>query len=205
MSNLLVFSTGSNVDLFVKSCQRLGITPELYDAKWTGYVTVKLREGVKFLTSRLRREQYCMWVDSNDSLVVKPEDEILARLHAVGDSILISAEKNCWPDADLATKYPKLEIPPHLPHFINAGGFIGPISTVLTAMHTAIAYATSEDDQRAWTAAYLAKAIPDLQIDYHRRLFSCVADGEDALKANTCVLHFNGRVGGRNEYYETLA
>lgn len=202
-SDFCVFTTGTNLDLLRESCDKQGVTLAAYECNpWIGYVTGKLREGVKFLMTR--REHIVMWLDGNDSLVLKPEVDILARWQAFGGPMIMSGESTCWPDAELAIKY-RLPLHPVGPRFLNAGGFIGPIGTVLTAMHTAIQYALhNEDDQRAWTAAYLANALPEVQLDYSRSLFSSMGDGESAFKADSATKHFNGKIPGREEFYHGL-
>ncbi len=196
-SDLLVFTTGSNLDLLKESARAVMITVHSYESAWSDYVEVKLRKGIQFLVSQMWEHPYAMWVDGNDSLILQPEAEILARLHAAGDPVVIAGESNCWPDAHLAASYPHVPYP----HYINAGGFIGPIGSVLRAMHVALQYAATGDDQRAWTAAYLDKALPDVQIDHSRRIFSCMGDGPVAESVDTCVRHYNGHVGGREEYW----
>jgi hypothetical protein len=182
------------------------ITPHLYQVNpWKGYVAGKLREGVKFLATR--SEPFAMWVDSNDSLVLQPEDEIVARLSVAGFPVMIAAEETCWPDASRSDDYyakTKGLVYMTGPRFINAGGFIGPIGDVMTAMNTALSCSTGEDDQRAWTTAYLAGLLPSVQIDHARRIFSCVGDGDSAVRSDSCVRHWNGRMGGRDKYWEDI-
>ncbi len=198
-SQLLVFTTGNDLDLLQQSANSVMITISEYHVPWSDYVQVKLRGGINHILNTVytRPKPYVMWVDGHDSLILKPEDEILARLDALGNPVLIAAEANCWPDAELAGKYPESPSP----RFLNAGGFIGPIERVMTAMHTALSYADSGDDQRAWTKAYLDKALPEVQIDHARRIFACASDGDAALKADTCCLHWNGKLPGRGEYW----
>lgn len=203
MSRLMVFTVGSNLDLLLESCSRVMITPAVYDCKWTDYVTVKLRGALKFLSGQWDIPEFLMWVDGDDSLILKPEEEILARVQSFGGPVIISAESNCWPDADQADKYPKA--PGHQgPQYINAGGYIGPRNQVMSAMHRVVEMAEGGDDQRAWTKAYLSKQLPQVVIDHSRRLFSSIADGEDALRADSCVKHWNGRTEGREEYWRSI-
>lgn len=204
-SNLCVFTTGNDLTLLRASAQRVTITLHEYETPAAGYVTMKLRRGVEFLSHR--DEPYAMWVDGNDSLLLHPEDSIISRLSSMGEPTIISAEKNCWPDADKEGEYRKKDdrgIQHNLPRFLNAGGFIGPINGVLGAMHAAISCAESEDDQRAWTKAYLSGMLPHVQIDHARFIFASIGDGEEALRVDSCVKHWNGRTPGRQEYWESL-
>lgn len=205
MSDLCVFTTGTNLDLLRESCLTVNITLYNYPSDpWVGYVTGKLRGGIKFLTTR--PEPFVMWLDGNDSLVLKPESEILSLWQIFGGPVIMAAESTCWPDAELEEKYPPaIALQYGMPRFLNAGGFIGPKGLVLTAMHAALRFAgDNEDDQRAWTAAYLAGALPDVQLDYTRTLFACVGDGNSALIAKSATLHWNGKIPGRKEYWDDI-
>lgn len=200
--NLCVFTTGHSLDLLRESAKSVMITLHEYPSDWSDYVDVKLRKGIAFLAGR--PEQYFLWVDGHDSLILKPEGEILARFKSLGADVLIAAERNCWPDSDLAPFYAKKQgFLSGMPRYINAGGIIGQRDHMLTAMHIALANATTGDDQRAWTVAYLADLLPNLQIDHGRRILSCVGDGGEALKADTCVMHFNGKTPGREYYWQS--
>lgn len=212
MPNLCVFTTGTKLDLLRASCARVMITLAEYKSEpWKGYVSGKLRDGIKFLESN--PAPYVMWVDGNDSLILEPEDVILSRLHALGDPVVISGESNCWPDADkginysrkyYANQYNPAAVITQGYLYLNAGGFIGPIQDVMTAMHMVVAAATDEDDQRAWTTAFLADLLPNVQVDHGRWLFSSIGDGQSAEVARSCVKHWNGRVPGREDYWRKL-
>lgn len=203
MSSLCVFTTGSDLELFLYSCARVGIVPATYEAAWKDYVHVKLIPAIPFLESRT--EDYAMWVDGNDSLIIQPEEEILRRMAIATHPIFISAERNCWPDPQNAPMYAQRDPSASDPKFINAGGFIGPRKLLIKYMKTVLSYADdSGDDQRAWIRAYLAGALPDLWIDHGRWIFSSVADGREAEQADCCVKHWNGKIRGRQEYWEGL-
>lgn len=195
LSDLCIFTANAD-PLLIASAERHGLTVHSYSPDpWIGYVNGKLREGVKFLQSRT--EPYAMWVDGADSLILKPEHDILARIHSIGFPVLIAAERNCWPDASRAEVYP--EAPRGRPKYINAGGFIGLRGDVMTAMHTAVREAVNEDDQLAWTIAFTCRLLPTVQIDHGRLIFCSEGDG-DTGDADPCVRHWNGRTPGRAEY-----
>lgn len=196
MNDSLCIFTANADDILIASGARVGITVNSYSCQWKGYVTGKLREGVKFLQGRT--EQFAMWIDGMDTLILKPEVDILARLQAYGFTVVIAAEATCWPDEHLAGKYNQM-LPQ--PRYLNAGGFIGLRGEVMTAMHAAIQCAEGdEDDQRAWTKAYLAGMLPNVQIDGARQIFCSEGDG-NTEKADPCTRHFNGRAPGREEYW----
>lgn len=207
MSELCVYTTGNEDKLALtrQSCTDVGITLQTYDCKWIDYIHVKVKSALMFLQNV--KEPVVMWVDGNDSLVLQPERVILYKWAAMGNPLLISAEKSCWPDADLETAYKLLREPIlDYPSYVNAGGFIGYKDQVMTALHTIMLDAGSYrgDDQRAWTALYLSQRVP-LQIDHLRYLFASVGDGNESLVSDSCARHWNGKVPGREEYYAELS
>lgn len=195
--SLCLFTTGAD-ELLRQSCQHHGVTLHEYPEPkpWPGFTTGKLRRGIEFLMSRT--EQYAIWIDGGDTLVLKPSEEIEARLAAMGMPVLIAAEKTCWPDADV--KYPDRMMLPGMPRFINAGGYGGLRVDLVGAMHVALSRAEGEDDQRAWTAAYVQGVLPGVQIDHGRRVFCSEGDG-DTGGADPCFRHWNGKVPGRDEFW----
>ncbi len=195
--DLCIFTANADA-LLLASAACHGLTVHSYSPNpWKGFTSGKLRDGAAFLQA-----QDChiaMWTDGGDSLILKPESVILERISALGLPVLISAERNCWPDIHMSDKYP--ENPPGSPRHLCAGGFIGPKDLVLAAMYTAIREAVDEDDQRAWTAALTAGLLPSVQIDYGRYIFCSEADG-DTAGADPCVRHWNGKVLGREDFWK---
>lgn len=193
MSDLLIFSCNAD-ELLIASGKRVGIEVQSYSPIWKGYVDGKLRHGIEFLEPRT--EEFAMFLDGADTLLLKSEAEILARLTV---PVLIAAERTCWPDAELGDRFPYADHP----RFPNAGGYIGKRTELIAAMKTVLQWATGEDDQRAWTAALLAGVLPNVRIDHERRIF-CSQGDWDTEKADPCSRHYNGRVPGRQEFWEAL-
>lgn len=200
-SNLFVFTTGKDTSLLRESAKSVNITLHEYpNPPWTSFLDIKLRKGLVYLSQQLpfRKEELVMWVDGDDSLILKPEHDIVARYMAFGgEHILMSAENSCWPDETLASKFPEVA----QPRYLCAGGFIGPKNLVMAAMAQVIMDAKGDNDQLEWTRSYLAKTI-HLQLDHTRRIFANISDGEAALKADSCVKHWNGKLPGRKEYWD---
>lgn len=189
MSDLCVFTANAD-ELLIASGQRVGITVQSYPTHHHGFVTDKTKSGIAFLESR--SEAFALWTDGGDSLIVKEEAEILSRFTG---GILIAAENTCWPDADRALLYG--------PAYLNAGGYMGVRKDLIQALRTVLRVAADEDDQRAWTTAYLKELVPDLRIDTQRRVFRSEADGGDE-KRDPCIRHWNGRVTGRDEAWSAM-
>ncbi len=199
MPDLLLFSSEPD-PLLLESAAHFGLMIQFYPSRpWGGYVSGKLKRGVEFLRSR--NEEFAMWVDGHDSLILKPESEIMPLIPL--DGVLIEAERNCWPDTEMASRYPVSH--GHTPRFLNSGGYCGRREILIEAMDLAISMATTEDDQRAWTAAYLDQYRlsyrgPRIMLDRDRRVFCSMGDG-DCEAATSATRHWNGRVQGREEYW----
>lgn len=196
MSNLCIFTVNAD-DLLKASAARLNLNLCSYDVSpWPGYVTGKLRRGVEFLETRT--ESYAMWVDGHDTLLLKSEADIIKIFELSYSPVVLAAENNCWPDTFASRYYPAQHGP-----FINSGAFIGARRCLLAAMQAALASASDEDDQRAWTTTYIRQAEEfDITLDKQRRLFQCMGDGTPI--ADPCVLHWNGRTPGREEFWRKL-
>ncbi len=184
MSNLCVFTANAD-PLLIASGTGVGITVNSYPTANHGFVTDKTKKGIAFLENRT--EQYALWVDGTDSLILKPVDEILSRFSG---GILIACEKNCWPDNG---RYD--------PPFLNAGGYMGRREDLVAALRIVLSVADNEDDQRAWTTAYIDGLIPGLVMDTDRSVFCSMADG---VEADSCIKHWNGRIRGRDEFWEGM-
>jgi hypothetical protein len=65
-----------------------------------------------------------MFTDAYDTILLADEQEIMTKYKQFNSPVIFSAEKNCWPDAKLANKYPP-ETNKHFFKYLNSGGFIG--------------------------------------------------------------------------------
>lgn len=213
MSDLCVFSVGEDLSLLEESCRRVMITLQRYHyAKFEGLAHAKIDLAIDFLQSR--PEKLCMFLDGHDTLLLEGEDEIFARFNAYSAEVMIATESTCWPDEEYSPLYDK-----HLQlhsmsavirnKYINSGGWIGERGALLTTLHQVRAYnkevlLNQQDDQRAWTRAYLAGMLPHLTLDYGRRFFTSLGDGIKPEFTVSASLHWNGRTPGREEYWNTL-
>ena len=131
-----------------------------------------------------------MWIDGHDSLILKGEAEIMSRFVSLGCRVLVSGERNCWPDSEKHVHFPEHEGP----RYPCAGGFMGYREDVIAAMQTALRLTSGENDQQGWTDGLISGEIQAI-IDSGRVVFCSEGDG-DTAGADPCVRHFNGRVPG---------
>lgn len=215
MSDLTIFSTGFNTKLLQESAHHFSVPLLTFPNRWTDWVGVKLELPLRYLSDmvNIRPSDILMWLDGDDTLVCANSKEILDRHRALGSPFLMAAEINCWPDEDLKEKYPRNCCTPdaNFPRYINAGGFIGTTTEVLSAMHLCSRMAkelNTRNDQLAWHHLFIQQSggVGDLQIgiDYGRRIFASIGDGVRALMADSCTKHWNGKTPGREEYWDVL-
>ena len=187
----------SKLALLRESLEWNGFRPEqLHVIPWEkDYVTTKVRRVIQWLEQT--NCEYVMWIDGHDSLVLKQQEDIISMFSS--DATNVAVERSCWPTPGLADCYP-VEMVRNAPRFINAGGYGGDAVEVICTLRKVLLHATTGDDQLAWTKAFLHKA-ESITLDYERYLFCSEGDG-DTASADPCVRHWNGRVPGREEFWE---
>lgn len=227
MNNLLVFTCNyavpsADTTLLRRSCDLNNIPLQTYGdgQSWPGYAQGKIIEARKFLETR--EEPYAMFVDGRDTIILDSADAILERYQRIGSMILVSGEKTCWPDVDIAPQYPYPPAPFHNSpwRFINAGGWIGERLALIKALDriqgAEYPIRWPDDDQRCWTELYLRDswARPLMRVDAGCQIFQCMGGvashelgptGENLVThALPKVLHFNGRTPNIGLWYRTL-
>ena len=117
-----------------------------------------------------------MFTDSYDVLFNATPMEIIRKFRDMGSPIVFSAEKTCWPDTEIAERYPMVDSEYY---FLNSGGFIGYGDHIIKMVNHDIDIA--EDDQRYYTKYYLESGyeIPE-------------ATPFSGIKENMYELHENG-------------
>jgi hypothetical protein len=85
--------------------------------------------------------------------------------HMAFAGVCFSAEANCWPDQHLASQYPPCETRYRC---LNAGVWWGNAGDYATFVERHGSLANVDDDQRAYTRAYLAS--DDIELDHRQSL-----------------------------------
>lgn len=118
--------------------------------------------------SRFDPDESVILTDGWDVVFQGDKVEVEAKLPP-RDRILISGEKNCWPDWHLQSRYPMGPTPWM---FVNSGCIAGTAGLLLREMERGLAEARPElvdDDQRFWTWLFLTGN--QIDIDYQCSLF----------------------------------
>lgn len=139
----------------------------------------------------LPKHEIVLFSDGYDAMFMCSESEIMAKYRAMGRALIFTAEKNCWPYAELASEYPPS---PTQFRYINCGGFIGEVGLIAelltTYSHPPAGTNSLEADQRYrwsnqyyWTRVYLIHQ--DLiMLDYQAEIFLEVGSNAKELYPN---------------------
>lgn len=167
-------------------------------------------------------QKWLMWVDCGDTFCLQNPKTALKYHETCGKQILMSAEKNCWPEGEFWTRYPK---PSHgnaameYYRFLNSGVFVGLRTDIIKHLQlledimseNADLRAPWRTDQAIWTRLFLdqdkhgASIALDTRCDLSISTFDLTIDAfEPSARTGTpCVkipatggkpimLHFNG-------------
>ena len=195
----------------------LGVTYEGDGMEWKGWG--QRMEAFHTFTERVKDSDIVMCVDAYDILFVADRMTLVHTFRDIGKPIVISAEKGCWPDENVASFHPNQDA---LFAYPNGGAYMGyaaDIRRMLDFFATFEGYNccdfegnfyNSTDDQRCLTTYYLMN--PQIcALDHDQRLFSslhlCVLTDFEFRKngevlnrltgRRTCILHGNSGDGGR--------
>jgi len=220
VSDLLIFTCDYDtpridLSLLRRSCELYDIELATYGTGiYPGHALAKIRDAAKFLETR--EEPFVLFTDGADTFINGTSKSILEKYQQVGSLILVSAEKNCWPDVNLSTHYPIVDRRSPW-RYINSGGWMGERGAVIEALLSMSDNIDNwgNDDQLCWTKWYLyRKGRLITTIDSGCNVFQTMAsaashelspDGSNAVTHNTpSVYHFNGRSPGIGNWYRML-
>ena len=195
---------GPELDALRASCHRKGLGLHVLGINnlWQGFGNKYLWTAEYLDLQRLPDDDVMVFVDAYDVLALADEREILEKFRASGARIIFTAEKTCYPDPELAERFPPSPTPFR---FLNSGGAIGHVSDI-RAMIGAVGFQTTDDDQRAITRYFLdhpGTVVLDTQCAFFLPLFAvddaelAVDPGEGrvllhATGQRPCFLHGNG-------------
>jgi len=171
---VLICATGveKTMSLYLKQLQAGGLDVEWgFPADRIGHDIGKWKAKVTWQRDALARldpDEQVILTDGWDVVFQGTKDEVERKLPPK-DEILISGEKNCWPDWSLQIRYPMGSTPWM---FVNSGCIAGTARLLLREMERGLAEVRPdliEDDQRLWTWLFLTGDL--IKIDYECKLF----------------------------------
>jgi hypothetical protein len=144
------------------------------------------------------KDQYDLfcWSDGFDTFVQATEAEIITQWSIMGKPpMLLSAEKNCFPDPGRAALYPPCESPWR---FTNAGNWMGEGEFLIEAIKGALnhSFPNEIDDQRIWTEEYAIRKTPGIALDTERRIFQNMwgTTEDERRQHSSFVIHYSGGI-----------
>lgn len=152
-------------------------------------------------------DKIILFTDSYDVILLSGPDKIVQQFERFDARVVFSAEGFCWPDEELASRYPAVH---RGKRYLNSGGFIG-YAPELYNVVTSSAVANDDDDQLFYTRLYLNEELRNkfrIKLDHRSDIFQnlngAIADvelmfrGQEAYLQNTVyntvplVVHGNG-------------
>lgn len=138
-----------------------------------------LKEELSTWDENTTRDTIILFTDSYDVLINSTENKILNCYYDAitkynkHNCVLFSAEKSCWPDISLASKYPDNNSPYA---YLNSGGFIGSARNIYSLIRDATV-SNTDDDQLFFTNIYLNDKFKErITLDYNCYLFQTLND-----------------------------
>lgn len=191
----------------------LVLTPELVRMRFNGLGS-KPRFLYKAIKSGLVGASHMIFTDSWDMVLTTIPDEIMTRYVSFNSPIVISSEKNCFPD-DLKAEYDKLDAP--TPYkYLNSGFIVGETDAILAVLESMDLPNQPEDhrrpdgtnfhlnDQKLWLEEFIKQPVP-MTLDYYQALSQTLHDANidefdfseprirnKITNSYPCAFHFNG-------------
>ena len=182
----------------IASSDKFGWNLEVIVAEWRGFGT-KLIETYNYLKKNPRITEF-IFVDAYDVVALSSPQEAIEKIKD-RTKMLISVEKNCWPDSSLASKYPKTDSEWK---YINSGSYYSP-SKLFIDMIEANPPLYIDDDQLWMTNRFLNNP-DDKVLDYDCEVFqaySFISDDDFGYenkrlqnlktKSQPVLIHSNGK------------
>ncbi|KAK4008169.1 procollagen-lysine,2-oxoglutarate 5-dioxygenase 1 isoform X2 [Daphnia magna] len=115
-------------------------------------------------------EKIIMFTDAYDVLFNANEEKILEQFHQFNARVVFSAEGFCWPDPNLASKYPEVE---RGKRFLNSGLFMGYAPELYKILNDG-EIANDDDDQLYYTKIFLDEKKREklnIKLDHRSEIF----------------------------------
>lgn len=195
---------------FMATAKRNGIEPQNADpSKWEGRDWTEIpwhrkTDGyLKFSRENHGKYSHMMFVDSYDILFAAGWDEIMEKYEKIGLPIVIGAECYCWPNLELASRYPSTS---HRCKYLNAGFWMADSESALWFLEECVRRRKpGQDDQSLMVDIFLSDNPGTMKLDTACSvLFCCNMNSLDFLELKDgrptctdtgekpCLFHGNG-------------
>jgi hypothetical protein len=200
MKLLTVATDVSNKKLYdlMFSADRFGWNLEIIATEWKGFGT-KLIETYNHLKKNPQITEF-IFVDAYDVIALSSPQEVIEKIKD-RTKMLISVEKNCWPNSELASQYPKTDSEWK---YINSGSYYSPSKLFIDMIEDNPPLYV--DDDQLWLTNRFLNNPNDKVLDYDCEVFqaySFIADDDFGYenkrlqnlktKSQPVLIHSNGR------------
>lgn len=182
------------------SLEKFGWDYEVMEGGWKGFGTKLIATYNKCKELKEQGYTHFIFVDAYDTFFLGTEEELIDKYFNT-NAFVISAERGCYPDAELRGEYNET---PNGWDFVNSGTYLAPIGDYMRMFENNTPD-YSDDDQRWLTARYLSEGY-DTVLDKKCRIFQCysfIREGDFGYEKNRLqnlktgtqpiIIHFNGR------------
>lgn len=197
MLTVLTVATSSEKAVpFMRSCYGRGVYPAILGIgchyPFNGVKIHYIRQALEAIKGVV------VYADAYDCTLVNDIEQMERQFLASGKDVIFAAEKNCYPDAELAPAYSSA---PTDYRFLNSGCFIGHSDKVKAVLDD-IKWDEHNSDQLLITQ-YFLKNRDKITLDYHCEFFHCMFMAEldltygDRIKNHVTdtepfIIHGNG-------------
>ena len=197
---LITVATDENdcVKRYRNSCLKYGINPVILglDDKWKGGDMAAGQGGgqkINFL------KRYLQDISTNKLIVFTDSYDVICNDHInimietyksrFENKLVFGAETSCWPDTNLAAKYPVVDVNNK---YLNSGNFIGWSDDIKKIIELPIN--NSDDDQLYYTYRFLESINNEIdtviELDYNSEMFFCLNGATELYtlnKSKSCI------------------
>jgi hypothetical protein len=189
--------------------------PSVFQPSHWGGLSTKPKVLYQAITQKWIDTKYMIFCDCWDLVFAATPNEVLERYFTFGSPIVISSEKNCFPD-DLKKEFDELN-PPTIYKYLNSGFIVGETEAILTCLEAMDLPNLQDDhydpekncnvhpnDQYEWMKIFVKQPV-GIRLDYGQELSQTLHDTniEDfdfsktrirnkITNSHPCAFHFNG-------------
>jgi hypothetical protein len=186
------------LDNLIKSSEKFGWNIEIIYGEWRGFGT-KLIEVYNFFYKNPDVREI-IFIDAYDVIALSTPKEVKEKIKD-RSKMLVSVEKGCWPQSDLASKYPETISEWK---YINSGTYYAPRALFMELIEKNPPLYS--DDDQLWMTNMFLNNKDKFILDYSCEVFQCHSFvSEDdyeykdkrvfnlKTKSKPVLIHFNGK------------
>lgn len=186
------------LDNLIKSSEKFGWNIEIIYGEWRGFGT-KLIEVYNFFYKNPDVREI-IFIDAYDVIALSTPKEVKEKIKD-RSKMLVSVEKGCWPQSDLASKYPETISEWK---YINSGTYYAPRALFMELIEKNPPLYS--DDDQLWMTNMFLNNKDKFILDYNCEVFQCHSFvSEDdyeykdkrvfnlKTKSKPVLIHFNGK------------